>query len=396
MQWSAKRIAVAVALVPVTLLYGLLLWQGPWWIDGAHLRKTNLQPADGVVVTGVRTMLVALGVGALTAIGLYYTRETLKHNQEKDKMQAELTRQGQATDAELTRQGQATQAELTREGQVTERYVEATKLLSADDSLTQRLGGIYALERIMWDSQRDHRTVIEVLTAFIRQGPSPESFEDGGKARPGRDLQAALTVLGRMPVREGSPLRIDLGRASLHEADMFEACFDGVNLNLGGAHLESANLGGAQLNGANLSSARLDDAHLDGAQLNSANLVQSSLRSADLAGAVLDGANLVRANLEGAKLTGASLAATQLDGAYLAGADLRGASSYTVKSFLTARITSSTWLPESVSKKPEIQAHISECESRTDTLAPEAVTDDCDWEASGRGFPHEVILRSIY
>ncbi len=64
---NAKRIAVGVIIALVIVGYALLLWRGPWWIDGAHLRTRNLQPADGVVITGVRTALVALGAGAVAA-----------------------------------------------------------------------------------------------------------------------------------------------------------------------------------------------------------------------------------------------------------------------------------------------------------------------------------------
>ena len=58
--------------------------------------------------------------------------------------------------------------ELTEQGQVTERYTRAIEQLGSD-KLDVRIGGIYALERIARDSARDHPTVIEVLSAFIRE-----------------------------------------------------------------------------------------------------------------------------------------------------------------------------------------------------------------------------------
>ena len=57
---------------------------------------------------------------------------------------------------------------LSREGQVTDRYTKAIEQLGSD-KLDVCLGGIYALERIARDSARDHPTVIEVLSAFIRE-----------------------------------------------------------------------------------------------------------------------------------------------------------------------------------------------------------------------------------
>jgi pentapeptide repeat protein len=132
--------------------------------------------------------------------------------------------------------------------------------------LAVRLGGVYALERIAVDSERDHPTVVEVLSAFVReesrkkaaaragQGtaqlaadtdtPAPES---DASPRPATDIQAALTVLGRLPQRPEIP------RADLSEAQ------------LSGAGLAEADLSGARLPGANLSHASLEGVNLFGA-----------------------------------------------------------------------------------------------------------------------------------
>jgi hypothetical protein len=84
---------------------------------------------------------------------------------------------------------------LSREGQVTDRYAKAIEQLGSD-KLDVRIGGIYALERVARDSATDHPTVMEVLTAFVRehsreQWPLPERGTD--PAPPGRrpDVQAS-------------------------------------------------------------------------------------------------------------------------------------------------------------------------------------------------------------
>jgi hypothetical protein len=64
--------------------------------------------------------------------------------------------------------------ELTKEGQVTERFTKAIQQLGATDDkgkpkLELRLGGIYALERIARDSERDHWPIMEILTAYVRE-----------------------------------------------------------------------------------------------------------------------------------------------------------------------------------------------------------------------------------
>src|SRR5215217_223798 len=58
------------------------------------------------------------------------------------------------------------------QGQITERFTRAIDQLGSE-KLQIRLGGIYALERIAWDSpERDYSTVMEVLTAYVRENTS--------------------------------------------------------------------------------------------------------------------------------------------------------------------------------------------------------------------------------
>lgn len=138
---------------------------------------------------------------------------------------------------------------LSREGHVTDRYTKAIEQLGSQE-LDVRVGGIYALERIARDSRRDHPTVMEVLTAFIRvhsnQNLPPSDPGNQGLERfSPRDVQAAVTVVGRRDVkRDIQPLhlaRVDRRGANLRKAD------------LTGANLTGADLTGADFNAATLS-----------------------------------------------------------------------------------------------------------------------------------------------
>jgi Pentapeptide repeats (8 copies) len=207
--------------------------------------------------------------------------------------------------------------ELTEQGQVTDRYTKAIEQLGSD-KLDVRIGGIYALERVARDSSRDHPTVMEVLTAFIREHsrepwpePDPGGQEQKRSIRP--DVQAAVTVVGRRePARDVQ--RIDLSRAKLLAAKLLAAELPGADLtaadltaaDLSRANLTRANLSGANLSGANLTVANLDGANLDGADLDGANLTAADLDGANLSGANLSGANLGLANLDDANLTRAN------------------------------------------------------------------------------------------
>ncbi|WP_405491411.1 pentapeptide repeat-containing protein [Streptomyces sp. NBC_00096] len=286
-----KRTLRAVALFGVLAGYLILMWRGPWMVDGGHLRTQNLQPADGVIVTGFRTTLVALGAGVIACLGLYYTHHSLQHTRARDREQAELT----------------------REGQVTDRYVEAIKLLSGDHP-TQRLGGIYSLERIMRDSAKDHTTVVAVLAGFIRQHARLPEGGGPGSGPVTEEIQAALTVLGRRPARE-EPTRLDLRRT---------------------------NLPGADLTGARFGRARLADCDLSHADLRDADLENAWLPGADLTGSFLTKAVLSRANLRGAGLDGAVISGARLRDTDLRGTDLRRAKGYGGAEQLGTALTDAT------------------------------------------------------
>jgi hypothetical protein len=227
---------------------------------------------------------------------------------------------------------------LSREGQVTDRYTKAIEQLGSKE-LGVRIGGIYALERIARDSAKDHPTVMEVLTAFIRDPtrepwPPPDAGSPEQKRSTRPDVQAALTVVGRRDakrdIRRIDLTRADLTRADLTRVDLRRAILYGADLtgaaltiawDLTGADLTNA----ADLTGADLTGAHLTGAHLEGAFLDGAFLARADLAGADLRGAHLAGADLTRAHLNFADLRGADLIDATLDGATLEGATLEGA-----------------------------------------------------------------------
>jgi hypothetical protein len=60
------------------------------------------------------------------------------------------------------------QLKIAEQGQITDRYNAAITNLGAS-SIDVRLGGIYALQRLMQDSRRDQPTVVATLCAFVRE-----------------------------------------------------------------------------------------------------------------------------------------------------------------------------------------------------------------------------------
>ena len=190
-------------------------------------------------ITDTRTGLVALLAAIGAAGGLAYTARTYR---------------------------------LSREGHFTDRYSNAVEQLGHKE-IAVRLGGIFALERLMRDSPADQPTIMETLAAFVRQQTPPE-LPPVGPPRPDGDVQAVLAVLGRRdPVEKERPI-------NLEGTVLSGALLDGANL--AGARLYGANLAGARLYGTNLSEANLMKADLTGAWLHRVNLTGTKLDKAIL------------------------------------------------------------------------------------------------------------------
>jgi len=185
---------------------------------------------------------------------------------------------------------------LSREGHLTDRFTRAIEQLGKTDGVTPnleiRLGAIYALERIARDSPRDHWTIMEILTAYVRQNAplDPDrSLADGEKPR--IDIQAILSVLGR---REIAPDRerpndirvyLKLMPSRLCGASFIKARFKGVDMEsvvLREAIFRDADLREACFKEADLQDVDFIDADLRGTYFYLARLDRADLKRADL------------------------------------------------------------------------------------------------------------------
>jgi uncharacterized protein YjbI with pentapeptide repeats len=223
-------------------------------------------------------------------------------------------------------------AEAAQEKQITERFTKAVEQLASPE-IAIRLGGIYALERIAKNSKDDHWTIMEVLTAFVREKRPLEEEEGEREPLPKipTDIQAALTVIGRRNCEnEEENQRLDLHSTDIRGADLTGAILRRINLfgaDLREAKLFEANLEQAYLRQAKLQEAVLCKARLHKAVLTEANLEKAHLMQAELPGeyTYLNGANLKSANLGGANLYKTIFFQANLENANLRGAILKEA-----------------------------------------------------------------------
>jgi hypothetical protein len=337
----------------------------------ATLEKGRLDSENAI-----RTGLIQGIGGTVLLIGLYFTYQNLRATQRN--------------------------VAIAEDKQVTERFSKAVDMLSSS-SLHTRLGGIYALERIANDSDKDYRQVMEVLTAFVREEspwppkdavrsgvveekaadqiaaaqpeealPAEPSVVAAGKTsqsvepqagfpewkeqesfvvslpRLRTDIQAIMTVLGRRKHRYGKgeweTQRLDLRKTDLRKLYARRANLTGVILVE--AHLEGADMEEVHLERAWLSEVHLEEAWLPKAHLEEAELWQAYLEKTNLSQTHLQKASLRSAHLEEAYLHSAQLEGADFLKVHLKGADLSQVLGLTQAQLDSARTDENTVLPD--------------------------------------------------
>jgi len=255
--------------------------------DGGDFLSVAFWSADP---EGMRNLLWSLATVAAGAAGLYGLSLAARRTKALDE---------QARIAEDNRQ-------LSEQAQITERFTRAVEQLGHENR-SVRLGGIYALERIAKDSDRDFETVMETLAAYVReQAPlgaeeaeMPVLPNSGKTPTVAGDITAALIVLTRTIDEEHglrkSINRIDLRHTNLSGLDLPQSNFSGFDLSnarLAGAKLYRSDFSNCLLRGADFEGANLLEARLTNAFLIEASLVSALLDSADLANAWLNHSDL--------------------------------------------------------------------------------------------------------
>ena len=212
-----------------------------------------------------RTTLAQIFGGIAIGIGLYYTWKRITIAEDELKTIQENLK-------------------VSQEGQITERFTWAVDQLGAIDqsrnpAIEIRLGGIYALERISTESEKDYWPIMEILTAYVRKNSSIDNRlkensmtskvismviqtnknakkEYSKERNIPLDIQAILTVIGRRKnyLNYGESNHLNLEMAYLQGADLKDAHLEGANLI--DVHLEGADLTGTNLEEADLKQAK--------------------------------------------------------------------------------------------------------------------------------------------
>lgn len=147
--WSSIGFITVLALIAVSV--GVLYYFPSWHVNenvGPRILQSPVRAFE--LENETRRTLTQIILGAFGLLVLYFTWRRVKAG---DKTAA-----------------------VAEQGHITERYTKAIeqlgKLENGEPHLEVRLGGIYALERIAYDSRRDQQTIMEVLCAYVPVTPS--------------------------------------------------------------------------------------------------------------------------------------------------------------------------------------------------------------------------------
>ncbi|MEU5049085.1 pentapeptide repeat-containing protein [Streptomyces sp. NPDC021096] len=188
---------------------------------------------------------------------------------------------------------------------ITNRYNAAVTNLGSS-SAHIRLGGIYALERIMRDSPRDEPAVLSVLSEYLRDGirAAPREGKEK-KPKHSTEMDAAVSVMGDRPDSSTVGGLVNLPGLDLRGLGDVQSLRDDGIVNFKKARFDSVNLQGTSLGSFSLREASMIDSRLDSASIISSDLTEADLQGSSMTDLFCSGSDLTRARLGSAKLTNA-------------------------------------------------------------------------------------------
>ena len=200
----------------------------------------------------------------------------------------------------------ATAAEKTAEslekGNVAERFKNAIEHLG-HESVSVRLGGIYALHHIAQDEVNYRERVFDILCAHIRETTTdgkykPHRIANSSFTQPSVEIESTLELLlgPQVGERTYTEFTIKLTGSNLEGLELGI-----VDANYGYADLRGVNLRGASLTFANFDGAKFLHADMQGADLENTNLSNVDFAHADLSDVNFEFANCQRCDFSKAK-----------------------------------------------------------------------------------------------
>jgi hypothetical protein len=153
----ASRVIAAVVFVALLVVVVPRVWRlTSWFWTASQADRDKVSPLLAPLASVVGTL-------ATLAVGVFLARAALRQARIATRVGEIAAQQAQTAGQ---RHEEQTKADFRR--RITESYSKAVTQL-ASDKLEERLGGIYTLESISRESPADYWTVMETLTAFVRE-----------------------------------------------------------------------------------------------------------------------------------------------------------------------------------------------------------------------------------
>ncbi len=186
------------------------------------------------------------------------------------------------------------QNKVSERGQITESMGQAiTQIGTFNDknpNIEVRLGGIYSLERIARDSDRDYAKIMDILCAYVRSTALRKSGYSRSATNIREDIQSAIDVLGS-EIEELS----SLGKKPKFRINLENCNLSGYNFSEGDFNKHTEN----DKNGAIFDKSKFEKSRFYKTDLSYASFDKADLTKAVFEEAILKGARLVAANCKG-------------------------------------------------------------------------------------------------
>ena len=170
---SEYKLQIWIGLVILFTVISLL-WYPHWQVSQFQINNATEQ---ATLENQYRATLAQMFGGVAVAIGIYsawknikLAQDTLESNQNKAQVELKLAQET----LEYNQKNTQKSLEVAQEGQITERFTRAIEQLGSE-KIEIRLGGIYALERISSESEKDYWPIMKILAAYVRMNASTET-----------------------------------------------------------------------------------------------------------------------------------------------------------------------------------------------------------------------------
>jgi len=211
------------------------------------------------------------------------------------------------------------QATIAEKGNVNDRYMKAIEQLGAtntggEPNFEVRLGAIYGLEQVSFESKDLYPLIIEILATYVRMNATIPIVEGEifylYEFEPRADIQAAVTVLGRRKKVNGDkPIDFSgafLARYSFVNGDFENALFMNgyymgasfIGANCAKASFRSSKCTGIRFQKTNLQKANFTLANCRRANFTGANCKETVFAKGSVSSAIFDFANCTKATFK--------------------------------------------------------------------------------------------------